>query len=129
MHIMAYYRSTPRHVAAVEHGDQGRVANPSLAGQVKISIGQSNFLHMILVVRYCCRAGMHIDFFEEVLICLEVASPSMESQDAHEHILVIGKICHCLDILNMGVLTNQSVSENSMYQYVPFHIEYKTSLY
>jgi|688.fasta_scaffold246733_1 hypothetical protein len=105
MHIRAYYRSTPPHVAAVEHGDQGRVANPSLAGQVKISVGQSNFLHMILVVRYCCRAGMHIDFFEEVLICLEVASPSMESQDAHEHILVIGKICHCLDILNMGVLT------------------------
>jgi hypothetical protein len=26
-------------------------------------------------------------------------------QDAHEHILVVGKVCHSLDILDMGVLT------------------------
>ena len=48
---------------------------------------------------------MLIDFLEEILICLEVASPSMEMQDAHEHILVVGKVCHSLDILDMGVLT------------------------
>jgi len=48
---------------------------------------------------------MLIDFLEEILICLEVASPSMETQDAHEHILVVGKVCHSLDILDMGVLT------------------------
>ena len=60
---------------------------------------------------------MLIDFLEEGLICLEVSSQSMETQDAHEHILVVGKVCHCLDILDMGVLTK------SMYlvctRYVP----------
>jgi hypothetical protein len=58
---------------------------------------------------------MQIDFLEEVLICLEVASQSMEMQDAHEHILVFGKVCHSLDILNMGVLTKLMVSKLSMY--------------
>ncbi len=46
---------------------------------------------------------MLIDFLMEVLICLEVASPSMETHNAREHILVVGKVCHSLDILNMGV--------------------------
>jgi hypothetical protein len=40
-------------------------------------------------------------------ICLEVSSPSMETQDAHEHILVVGKVGNSLDILNMGVLTKR----------------------
>ncbi len=46
---------------------------------------------------------MLIDFLEEGLICLEVSCPSMETKDAHEHILVVGEVCHCLDILDMGV--------------------------
>ena len=53
---------------------------------------------------------MQTDFLEEVFICLEVASPSMETQDAHEHILVVGKVCHSLDILDIGVLTKLIVS-------------------
>ncbi len=85
------------------------MANPSLAGQVKITVSQSNMLHMILVVKHSSRARMQIDFFEEVLICLDVARPNMKAQDAHEHIPVIGKICHCLDILDMGVLTQVRV--------------------
>jgi hypothetical protein len=32
----------------------------------------------------------------------------MEAQDAHENILVVGKICHRLDILDTGVLTKQA---------------------
>jgi hypothetical protein len=50
---------------------------------------------------------MQIEFLEEVLICLEVVSPSIEMQDAHEQILAaaVGKICHSLDVLNMGMLT------------------------
>jgi hypothetical protein len=51
------------------------------------------------------RARMLIDFLEEGLICLEVSSQSMQTQDAHEHILVVGKVCHHLDILDMGMLT------------------------
>jgi hypothetical protein len=31
----------------------------------------------------------------------------METQDAHEHILVVGKVCHSLDILDMGVLRKE----------------------
>ena len=60
---------------------------------------------------------MQIDFLEEVLIYLEVACLSMEAQDAYEHILVVGKVCHCLDILNMGVLTKLIVS--GRVEYVP----------
>ena len=55
---------------------------------------------------------MCIDLFEETLICLEVASPSMETKDAHEHILVVGKVRHRLDILDMGVLKKQVHHEN-----------------
>jgi hypothetical protein len=53
---------------------------------------------------------MLIDFLEEGLKCqcLEVSSQSMKTQDAREHILVVGKVCHCLDILNMGVLTKST---------------------
>ncbi len=37
MHNMDYYRCTPKHGTSVEHGDQGRVTNPSLSGDVKIT--------------------------------------------------------------------------------------------
>ena len=80
---------------------------------------------------------MQTDFLEEVFICLEIASPSMEAQDAHEHILVVGKVCHCLDILDMGVLTKLIVCGladevctryvPSMYTYVPI-INYYNSV-
>ncbi len=56
-----------------------------------------------------------IDFLEKGLICLEVSSQSMETQDAHQHILVVGKVCHCLDILDMGVQTNLTYSVHTMY--------------
>ena len=76
----------------VGHGNKGRVTNPSLAGDVEITVSECNRLYLILVVLHRRRARMQIDFLEEVLICLEVASPSMETQDAHEHILVVGKV-------------------------------------
>jgi hypothetical protein len=69
---------------------------------------------------------MLIDFLEEILICLEVASPSMETQDAHEHILVVGKVCHSLDILDMGVLTKLIVRR---IQYVLSMYQVCTSMY
>ena len=92
----------------VEHGNKGRVTNPRLAGDVKITASQCNRLYSILVLLHRRRARMLIEFLEEGLICLEVSSPSMETQDAHEHILVVGKVCHCLDILDMGVLTKHT---------------------
>ena len=70
---------------------------------------------------------MLIDFLEEGLICLEVSSPSMETQDAHEHILVVGKVCHRLDILDMGVLTKKYVL--SMYSVCTQYELVKISMY
>ncbi len=54
-----------------------------------------------------CRARMLLEFLEESLIYLEVSSLSMETQDAHEYIPVVGKVRHRFDILNMGVLTKR----------------------
>jgi hypothetical protein len=108
MYNMEYYRRTPQHGSLVEHGDQGRVTNPRLAGDVKITVSQCNRLYSILVLLHRRIARMLIEFLEEGLICLEVSSPSMKTQDAHEHILVVGKVCHCLDILDMGVLRKRT---------------------
>jgi hypothetical protein len=112
MHNISYYRCTPQHGSTIEHGNKGRVTNPSLGGHVEITVSEYNRLYMILVLRHRRRARM---LLEEVLICLEVASQSMETQDAHEYILVVGKICHSLDILNMGFLTKLIVRRISMY--------------
>ena len=35
---MVYYRGTPKHELTVEHGNKGRVTNPSLAGDVEITV-------------------------------------------------------------------------------------------
>jgi hypothetical protein len=70
---------------------------------------------------------MLIDFLEESLICLEVSSPSMETQDAHEHILVVGKVCHRLDILDMGVLTKKYAL--SMYYVCTWYEPVQRSMY
>ncbi len=85
-----------------------RVTNPRLAGDIKITVSQCNRLYSILVLLYMHRAKMLLKFLEEGLICLEVSSLSMETQDAHEYILVVGKVLHCFDILNMGVLTKRT---------------------
>ena len=108
MHNIEYYRRTPQHQSSVEHGDQRRVTNPRFTGDVKITVSQCNRLYSILVLLYRRRARMLIEFLEEGLICLEVSSPSMETQDAHEYIPVVGKVRHRLDILNMGVLTKRT---------------------
>ena len=69
-------------------GHQGDSANHVLGvGHVEaITVSKCNRLYKILVVLHRRRARMQTDFLEEVLICLEVACPSMEAQDAHEHI-------------------------------------------
>ncbi len=77
MHNMEYYRGTPQHGSTVEHGNKGRVTNPSLAGHVKVTISKCNTLQLILIICHRRRARMLIDFLEEILKCLEVASPSM----------------------------------------------------
>ncbi len=70
-------------------------------------VSQCNRLYLILVLLYMHRARMLLEFLEEGLICLEVSSPSMETQDAHEYIPVVGKVHHHFYILNIGVLTKR----------------------
>ena len=47
---------------------------------------------------------MKLDSLEQGLVMLQVPSTSMEAQDAHENILVIGQVGHSLDVLDMGML-------------------------
>jgi hypothetical protein len=55
---MEYHRSTPQHGLTVEHGNQGRVTNPSLAGDVEIP---HNLLaaHMFHILTGC-QAMQHL---------------------------------------------------------------------
>ncbi len=43
----------------VEHGDKGRVVNPSLVGQIKITVRQCKTLYLILVVSHRCSQPEH----------------------------------------------------------------------
>ncbi len=47
---------------------------------------------------------MSLNLLEQGLICLEVASLGMETNDTQKLTLVIGQIGHSLGILDMGVL-------------------------
>ena len=47
---MVYYSGTPEHGLTVEHGNKGRVTNPSLAGNVEIMVSKCNRIYLILVV-------------------------------------------------------------------------------
>ncbi len=105
---MEYYRRTPQHGSMVEHGYPGKGTNSSLTGDVKITVSQCTRLYLILVLVHRRKARMLIDYLEEGLICLQVSSPSMETQDEYINILVVGKVCHSLDILDMGVFTKRT---------------------
>ena len=59
------------------------------------------------------RRMMELDFLEQGLVMLKVASTGMETQDAHEDILVVGQVGHSLDILDVGMLHKGKVSSSS----------------
>ena len=60
---------------------------------------------------------------------LKVASTCMESQDAHEYVLIIGQVGHSFDILDVGMLHKKySLSMyipvcTSMYWYIPILVD------
>ena len=61
---------------------------------------------------------------------LEVSSACMETYDAHEYILVVGQVCHRLDILDVGMLVEKVYFQiilvcTSIYEYKLVH----TSMY
>jgi hypothetical protein len=49
---------------------------------------------------------MLVKFLEQGLVVLQVAGTSMETQDTHKNILVIRKVGHCFDVLNVCMLQN-----------------------
>jgi hypothetical protein len=59
---MECYGGAPQHGSKVEHDDKGRVTNPSLAGDVEITVSEYKTLYLMLVVRHRRRARMQIDF-------------------------------------------------------------------
>ena len=58
---------------------------------------------------------MELDFLEQGLVMLKVTSTGMETQDAHEDIIVIGQVGHSLDILDVGMLRQK----HSLYKFMP----------
>ena len=66
------------------------------------------------------RRMMELDFLEQGLVMLKVASTGMETQDAHEDILVVGQVGHSLDILDVGMLHKKTVSSSTL-QYKLVH--------
>jgi hypothetical protein len=81
-----------------------------------IAVSQCAQLNVILIdrlllIRFWRR--MELNFLEQGLVMLKVASTGMETQDAHEDILVIGQIGHCLDILDVRMLHQNKVYTSS----------------
>ena len=47
---------------------------------------------------------MALKLLQDALVVLKIAFSGMETQDAHEDVLVVGALCNCLDEVNVGVL-------------------------
>ena len=47
---------------------------------------------------------MIIELLQQGLVVLQVTCSSMEAQDKHDDILVVGQVGHRLDVLNIGML-------------------------
>ena len=93
------------------HGDQGWILDPQFTGHIQIAVSKCTSLNLVLIDRplfmlWHITGGimMEIDFLEQGLVMLKVASTCMEAQDAHEDILVVGQVGHSLDILDVGML-------------------------
>ena len=106
---MVHHRHSPMHVLTIQHGCQQRIANSRLTGNIQITVCECNAFHSILISRLhigfnAVRTLMRLKFLQQCLICLEVACTCMETQNAHEHVLVVGQICHLFDIIDMRML-------------------------
>ena len=111
IHLMKYHCRTPQHGSTVEHGNKGRVMNPSLAGDVEITVSKCNRLYLILVVVHRRKARL---------------------------ISRLRRLSY-FDILNMGVLMKLIVSGRadkvctryvpSIFWYVPLTNQYVLSMY
>ena len=81
-----------------------------------IAVSKCTFLNLVLIdwlLLGRITVGMEMNFLEQGLVMLKVASTGMETQDAHEDILVIGQVGHSLDILDVGMLHQNKVYTSS----------------
>ena len=112
-YIHIHYRRSPSQLTTVQHGHQRRIANPRLTGNIEITVCQRNTVHSILVSRLgllfnVVRIPMRLNFLQQGLICLEISCSCMETQNAHEYVLVVGQIRHLLDVIDMRMLATKS---------------------
>jgi hypothetical protein len=101
----------------------GMDIDPRFTGHIVIAVSKCTSLNLVLIDRlllWRITGGMEIDFLEQGLVMLKVASTCMEAQDAHEDILVIGQVGHSLDILDVGML-HKKHNISLLYQYIPVH--------
>ena len=102
------------------HDDQGWILDPLFTGHIQIAVSKCTLLNLVLIDRlllWRITGGMEIDFLEQGLVMLKVASTCMEVQDAYEDNLVIGQVGHSLDILDVGMLH----MKHSLYKYILVH--------
>ncbi len=72
---------------------------------------------------------MELNFLEQGLVMLMVASTGMETQDAHEDILVIGQVGLSLDILDVGMIWSVLPCMYEFHQCTDQYIPVCTSTY
>ena len=59
-----HYRHLGFLLSAIQHCQQGGIANARLARHIQITVGKSNTLHLILVWRYRISCRMRVQFLE-----------------------------------------------------------------
>jgi hypothetical protein len=102
-----YYRNFGLCRSAKKHDHVRRKANPGLARHIQITVSKRGTFHLILVSRHRIRCRMLVQFLEQGLVVLQVACTSMETQDTHKNILIIGQVGHSFDVFDMCMLENQ----------------------
>ena len=91
-------------MSAKQHDHVRRIANPRLAWHIQITVSKRGRFHLILVGRHGIRSRVLIQFLEQGLIVLQVASTSMKAHDTHKNILIVRKVGGCFDVFDMGML-------------------------
>ena len=87
---------------------------------IVIAVSKCTLLNLVLIdwlLLGRITGGMEMNFLEQGLVMLKVASTCMESQDAHEYVLIIGQVGHSFDILDVGMLHKKY----SLSMYIPVH--------
>ena len=109
-------------MSAKQHDHVRRKANPRLAWHIQITVSKRGRFHLILVRRHDIRSRVLVQFLEQGLVVLQVASTCMKTEDAHKYILIIRQVGHGFDVFDMGMLGNKHSGrisvQVSIYMYI-----------